>query len=152
MPKFIGVVLARNADDQTKIAVGSGSDSRDGIFDDDCPLGFNAQVFAASKNMSGAGFPARCCSRIVLPSTCTSKNEAKSAEVRTAIAVLARGDDRDLEAAMELPYEFNAAIVRLDALVLDHPVYQFVLTVPESVYSFGLRWVVRAAFRQLDTA
>ena len=47
--------------------------------------GSTPSSFAAIKNVSGAGFPARCSASIVLPSTRMSKNASNFAALNTAV-------------------------------------------------------------------
>src|SRR5215471_17246086 len=52
----------------------------------------------------------------------------------------------------DLMDEFNAALVRLDPFLLNDFVDQVVFAVPEPVYRFGLRGVVRVSLREPNTA
>src|SRR5215472_7512336 len=112
--------------------------------------GSTPSSLAPIKNVSGEGFPARCCARIMLPSTRTSKKASNLAAFKTA-AQFCRGDDGDFEpVAAELTDELNASRVRLDPLVFNGLVDQVVLAVPEPVHGFELWGVVWVSLRELD--
>ena len=83
--KLLGIPLARDTDHKSEVSISAGLDSGDGILDDDRACRFNPSSFAAIKNVSGAGFPARRCAWIMLPSTCTSKKASNLAAFSTAV-------------------------------------------------------------------
>ena len=116
-------------------------------------IGSTPSSFAAIKNVSGAGFPARRCAWIVLPSTCTSKKSSKLGGLQHSRAVLTRGDNGNFEPmAAELMDELHGSVVRLHAHVRYDMVDQVVLAVPESAHRFDLCGVVRVSLGELDTA
>src|SRR5215472_16141315 len=68
-------------------------------------------------------------------------------------AVLARGNDGDLEAELtQLPDKFDAPLVRLNPDVFNDLVDQVVFAVPEPAHRFGLCGIIWAALGQLDIA
>jgi hypothetical protein len=69
LPKLLGVAFARDAAHKPEVPLAPGLDPSDSILDDDRSCGSTPSRFAAIRNVSGAGFPARCCARMVLPST-----------------------------------------------------------------------------------
>ena len=115
--------------------------------------GSTPSSFAAVKNVSGAGFPAKCCAWIVLPSTCDLEEGVQLGGLEDGPAVLTRGDDGNFEPLTpELMDEAERCPRKASPHVFDYLVDQVVLAVPEPAHRLRLCRVVRASLGELDVA
>ena len=109
--------------------------------------------FAAIRNVSGAGFPAKVLrvNRVAIDQHVEGIFQLGG--FQNGFAVLAGGDDGDLEAlTSELMNELDASLIGFNPPVLDDRVDQVVLAVPEPAHCLGLRGIVRASLGKPNTA
>ena len=83
-PKLLGIAFARNPDHQAEVTTAPACTPAMASSITTARAGATCSIDAAVRNVSGAGFPARCRVWITLPSTLASKKASSPAAFRTA--------------------------------------------------------------------
>ena len=96
-PKLPGVTLARDTDYKPEMPFGPGFDPRDGILDDNRPLGLGAKQLCRQQICVRGGFSGQVLGMNHMAVDLDVKGGIEVGCLKDRPAVFARGDDGDLE-------------------------------------------------------